>query len=166
MSDKRYQKEPQCLYCQKGQRGLVFQDICQNCKRLELVNSPLSLSELVSKSSPNYHRSFSNLPNFQPLDATASFFQIPTPTVKVSISRLENFSPSFSNELSKERSEKNEEIGEYPLNKTYQEPPTRIHTHRLLTNYTPIPRCVPTPPPTPQYNCKAYVLEVLSAEPK
>jgi hypothetical protein len=164
MSDKRYQNEPQCSYCRRGKRGLVLQDTCQNCKWLELVNSP-SPSVLDSKSSPNYLRCISNFSNFQPLDEIAPFFQIPTPKVKISISCLENSSSSFSNGPPKEKSEKHEEIGDYPLNKTYQEFPTRIHTHRLLTNYTPIPRCVPTPPSTPQYNCKAFV-EILSAQPK
>jgi hypothetical protein len=95
---------------------------------------------------PYYLHSISPKLFARSINEKARTIHMPIPVVRLSISRLETSSSLYTNDILKE---KNDENGGFSSYATQLGTQNRIHTHRLLSDYTPIPRSMPTPPPTP-----------------
>ena len=163
MGDKKLEVKRISIRSQKVCKKCVCQP-CQRCMQQRTADSFINLLKrggtkdtLNSQKSPHYHRNISSRP-------FPWLIYMPIPVVAVSIARLETLTTVYTSEYLKE---KNEDYGGFSGCTTHSGNSNRIHTHRLLSDYTPIPRSMPTPPPTPlQRPSQSHTVNFMLNQPK
>ena len=153
MGIKRQQVKHACINCQRACKKCDDKRPCQRCVR---QGTAISCIDLVKKRGLKTFSNFQEVPapelnpdlsfkrSFQLLDEM--LIHRPIPETKFSIASLDALATICSEEFLREKSA---DSGESPDFTVHMESLNRIHTHRLLSDYTPIPRIIPTPPPTP-----------------